>query len=102
MTRDEQHAWNKLNDTGHGHKSMKEVVDQYQSYVKKYVAHSQTATDKILIDDMLYGLGTALDDKYTFRDGFLSFKKMLVESLLRDIAEDVEKPASTIAVNQVD
>lgn len=102
MTRDEQHAWNKLNDTEHGYKSMREVVNQYQHYLKSYAVHSLPVSDKILIDDMLYGLGTALDDKYTFRDGYLSFKKMLVESLLRDIAEEVEKPASTIAVDQVD
>lgn len=34
-------------------------------------------TNKTIIDDVLYGLGVALDNKYRFADGFDKFKKRL-------------------------
>jgi hypothetical protein len=40
-------------------------------------------TDETIINDVLYGLGIALDDKYRFANGFEEFKNVLREHLTK-------------------
>jgi hypothetical protein len=56
-------------------------------FLTKYFAtyHKQPTyldyRDSTIIEDTLYGLGVALDDKYRFAGGFDEFKKVLREHL---------------------
>lgn len=51
-----------------------------QTYAKQY--GYQNYQDRTLIDDVLYGLGVALDRKeYQFADGFQRFKERLQRHL---------------------
>jgi len=61
-----------------------EIIESFQEYVKKYTQQVGCCdyTDTIIIDDMLYGLGLALDkDKYYAAPGYDEFKKYLVNYL---------------------
>jgi hypothetical protein len=42
------------------------------------------------LDDALYGIGIAMSDEYRFAEGFLQFKKDLLEQLKRDLKDGVE------------
>ena len=56
-------------------------------YLKKYMKTYDKQygyldySDKTIIDDILYGLGAALDDKYKMANGFEKFKVVLREHL---------------------
>jgi isochorismate hydrolase len=59
---------------------MREIVKAHQQYVATYTnqAHYQDYEDRTFINDMLYGIGLALDkDKFFGADGFVRFKEML-------------------------
>jgi len=65
-------------------KRMREIVKKLQHYFATYDQQSgyDTYSDRILIDDVLYGLGMILDEKeYSFALGFDKFKKKLWEHL---------------------
>lgn len=57
----------------------------FQRYVSTYNDGNvpiYDISDKTFIDDMLYGLGVAIDkDKYQFPDGYKRFKQFLREFL---------------------
>ena len=59
-------------------------------YLKRYIDtydnqyHYQNYSDTILIDDILYGLGVALNpEEHQFADGFDTFKNKLIEHLTK-------------------
>lgn len=72
-------------------RKMAAVVDSMQEYVATYdrqVGYTDYS-DEIFIDDMLYGIGIALDrDKYSFADGYRSFKEELLKHLNKDNSEN--------------
>jgi len=64
-------------------KSMEDIVAQLQGYVKTYsdqVGYKEFS-DELFIDDILYGLGIALDKKYEFGNGYIKFQQRLKEHL---------------------
>lgn len=66
-------------------KRMRAIVASFQEYVASYDRQSGYADylDKTLIDDMLYGLGRALDAKaHSNADGYEAFQAVLQKHLL--------------------
>jgi hypothetical protein len=55
--------------------------EAFKKYVDTYVPGNHGANDtKIIIEDMLYGLGLSIDKKtYAFADGYDKFKTFLKE-----------------------
>ena len=67
-------------------KRMELMVQYLKRYIDTYdnQYHYQNYSDTILIDDILYGLGVALNpEKHQFADGFDTFKKKLIEHLTK-------------------
>ena len=65
-------------------KRMKLIVGRFQEYVRTYSeqAYYTDYTDTIFIDDMLYGIGLALEPLvHEGPDGFSRFKELLRERL---------------------
>lgn len=61
-------------------KRMTAAVASLTEYMKTYTmqAHYQDYSDRIFIDDVLYGLGLALSSEtYAFGDGYEKFKARL-------------------------
>lgn len=60
-------------------KRMKTIVERLQVYVATYSEQSGYLdySDTIFIDDILYGLGLALDRRHHGAQGFDSFKAVL-------------------------
>lgn len=60
-------------------KRMKKAVASLQEFMQTYDQQQgyMDYVDGTLINDVLYGIGIALDDKYRFADGFALFKKEL-------------------------
>lgn len=67
-------------------KTMENVVADYSKYVNTYGDQgiAEHFGDDTFIDDMLYGMGTALDEKYRFAAGFCDFREMILTHLLSD------------------
>lgn len=80
LTRDKENIWRAVASKP-PLRSMEEVVANFQHYVATY--HKQSGYelyhDDTFIDDILYGLGKSLDEKYKYRNGFCEFKKFLFE-----------------------
>ena len=71
-------------------KRVKAIIEKLQHYMETY--SDQTGyldySDETIIDDVLYGLGIAIDDeKYHFNDGYRKFKAKLI----KHIGDDYEK-----------
>jgi DNA-binding MltR family transcriptional regulator len=64
-------------------KKVKKIVEHLKEYINTY--DNQTGylnySDEVIIDDLIYGLGIALDEKYKFANGFDKFKERLKEHL---------------------
>lgn len=63
---------------------IRKIVAEFQNYVRTYTKqkHYDTYTDSIVIDDMLYGIGIALNEgDYAFSEGYERFKAKLREHL---------------------
>lgn len=63
---------------------MRRIVENFQHYVATYSKqeHFDSYSDTIFIDDMLYGIGIAIDKAhYEFADGFAKFKEVIRERL---------------------
>ena len=60
-------------------KTNKEVIDYLKDYINTYEeqANWQEYSETTIINDILYGLGVALDDKYFAAQGFDKFKEKL-------------------------
>jgi hypothetical protein len=66
---------------------MKAGVEYLQKYMATYDKQPGYLdySDDMLIKDVLYGLGVAVDDrKYSFANGFDAFKDFLMDMLRRD------------------
>lgn len=59
---------------------MELIVKRFQEYVASYNKQIlyKEYTDETLIDDMLYGLGIAFDQKFVFGNGYTNWKEVLV------------------------
>lgn len=63
---------------------MQKIVAEFQDYVRTYTkqVHYDTYSDQCFIDDMLYGIGIALDAKqFQYSQGFDNWKAKLREHL---------------------
>jgi hypothetical protein len=60
-------------------KRMQRIVTHFQEYVRTYDSQMGYLDyeDKTLLDDMLYGLGLAIDEKYRYGSGYDKFKTVL-------------------------
>ena len=58
---------------------MKERIDYLKNYINTYDKQIGYLdySDKTFIDDVLYGLGVAVDDKFKLANGFNDFKEFL-------------------------
>ena len=64
-----------------GIKYLKRYIDTYDKQFG-YLDY----TDETIIDDILYGLGVAIDsDEYKFASGFRKFKERLAKHLAKEI-----------------
>lgn len=75
------------NDENYSQKRMKLMVAYLKRYIETYDKqyHYENYTDTTLIDDILYGLGVALNpDEHSFADGFYTWKKKLYTHLEKD------------------
>jgi hypothetical protein len=88
LTRSEVNSWRVL----HGQEMQKpvaEIIAYMKTYVDTYMGQAgvEDYDDDMIIDDIVYMLGMALDsDKYSFRGGFDEFKARLVEKYKEDVA----------------
>lgn len=55
------------------------IVKKFQKYVATYSdqPYYETYSDETFINDMIYGIGIAIDKKYEFNKGFKLWKKDL-------------------------
>lgn len=75
---------------------MRAAVAEFQNYVRTYTKqkHYDTYTDSIFMDDMLYGIGIALNEgDYAFSEGYERFKAKLREHLACSAVQ--HKPSQT-------
>jgi len=65
-------------------KRVKQIVDDLKEYINTYEKQHGYLdySDEIIINDMLYGIGLAIDKKYKWHDGFEKFKKHLDENFI--------------------
>jgi hypothetical protein len=66
---------------------VKQAIESLQKYINTYDQQYryQYYSDETIINDILYGLGVALEpEKYKFHDGFCKFKDVLREHLELD------------------
>jgi len=65
---------------------MKKIVANFQEYVATYTnqVEYESYRDETFIDDMLYGIGIAMDEKYKFANGFDEWKEVLRKHLDND------------------
>ena len=56
--------------------------EYFKKYVETYSANKHGGNNpETIFQDMLYGLGSAIDEKYKFINGFKQFKQYLVNRL---------------------
>ena len=55
--------------------------EKFKEYVNTYDVKQHSVNDKCTFEDMLYGLATALDNKYRWANGYRLFKQQLKEWL---------------------
>ena len=62
---------------------IQKAVAYMQGYMSTYTNQTdyQRVSDRVWIDDVLYGLGASLGKEYEFRDGFDKFKDVLRKHL---------------------
>lgn len=79
LHRNEQASWEALQNPWGLSKTrtMKEVVESFMKYVATYDKQYgyENFHDETFIDDILYGLGRALGEKYEYATGFERFKE---------------------------
>lgn len=84
MNREQENMWRKLKGE-EPLRSMEDIVAQFQKYVATY--HEQHGyenySDEMFIDDIIYGLGAALNEDYKFAQGFEEFKVKLIKHFRR-------------------
>lgn len=67
-------------------KRVKKIVEKFKKYVDTYPEEMYlNYSEEIIVDDILYGLGISLDfEEYSFAQGYIKFKKRLLEKLKKD------------------
>ncbi len=65
---------------------MRAMLESFENYVVTYRSQEgwEDYSDKMFLDDMLYGLGIAMEDsdeQYTWGNGFQRFKEYLLKHL---------------------
>lgn len=65
---------------------MQQVVMNLEQYIDTYDEQEgyQEYSDRVYIEDIIYGLGASLSEDNKFTKGFLKFKKELLVHLLED------------------
>lgn len=74
---------------------MEKIVKNFQEYVASYSKQMcyQYYSDETFINDMLYGIGIAFDEKqFRMADGYDKWKKKLIEGVLKEEAQQVIQP----------
>ena len=67
-------------------KAVKYLTEYMETYDKQL--NYEKYSDKTFIDDILYGMGVALDKgKYEYSTGFREFKKVLIKHLTANMGE---------------
>lgn len=75
-----------VEDKDYSQKRMKLMVQYLKEYIETYDKqyHYENYSDTILIDDILYGLGVALDPKaHQYADGYETWKNKLIQYLTK-------------------
>lgn len=70
------------------HKNKVEAsIKSLQHYIDTYKLQTCCGGNgNVFVDDILYGLGVAIDpNKYSFVSGYSAFKELLVEKLVNDV-----------------
>lgn len=82
MNRSKENTWRQLKGEERL-KPMEEIVAAIQKYVNTYDDRPgyKNYSDDMFINDMLYGIGIALDAKYQFAIGFAAFKNQLLKHI---------------------
>jgi hypothetical protein len=64
-------------------KRMQRAIKYMADYMATYAEQGSCMdySDEMFIDDIIYGLGVALDKKYEYADGFGDFKEVLSKHL---------------------
>jgi len=85
MNRSQQNTW-RITQGLEPLKQMEAVVTDLQHYINTYSSQPtyKDFSDELFIEDILYGLGTALSDEYRFASGYRKFKKELINHLIKD------------------
>lgn len=65
-------------------KRVKKIITYLRKYINTYPKQSGylNYSDDVIIDDILYGLGAALDEQYKYASGFYKFKKFLSQRFM--------------------
>jgi len=75
MNRSKQNTW-RITQGKQPVKTMEEVVASLKNYINTY-DNFESFDDDMFIEDMLYGIGSALGEEYKFQNGYVDFKKRL-------------------------
>jgi len=62
------------------HLKLKQYVDTYISVLEK----DNEISPEVFLDDMIYGIATALNSEFKYATGYEKFKKQLAEQFLVD------------------
>lgn len=76
-------------------KRMEKIVRHFQEYVASYSKQMcyHDYSDETFIHNILYGIGIAFDEKqFRMADGYDKWKKKLVESVLKEEAQQQLEP----------
>jgi len=82
MNRTKENTWRKVQGK-EPLKSMPDIVASLKGYINTYDQQRgyEEYHDDMFIEDILYGLGKSLDDKYQWVTGYTDFKKRLIKLL---------------------
>jgi len=66
-------------------KRVKKIIDSLKEYINTYDTQPDylNYSEEIIINDMLYGIGIALNNKYKYYNGYEKFKKFLLKNFLQ-------------------
>lgn len=89
MNRTKENTWRKVQGKD-PLKPMPDIVASLKGYISTYDKQQgyEEYSDEILIEDMLYGIGTALSEDYKYRNGYIDFKKRLIKLLIETTGEE--------------
>jgi len=81
---------------------IKEIVKKFQVYVATYTNQQfyENYSEECIINDMIYGLGIAINDKFNYANGYREWKKEL-DKIINKVEDKPEptKPSSGVGEN---